>query len=476
MTNSNPGDLLRRWRSEPERFFREVLGIDPWSRQLDVIRAVKGHDRVVVRSGHKVSKSNTAAGLALWFVCCFPDARVPMTSSTFKQVRKILWRELRMLYDQAEAPIGGDLAKSPEYGLEFDDKREVFGFSTRNAEDAAGISGKNLLYIVDEASGVPEDIFEAIEGNRAGGAKILMLSNPTQQSGTFFDAFHSKRDFWHTIHISSEESPNVTGERDIPGLATQEWIEEKRREWGEDSPLYQVRVQGDFPDQSEEAVIALSDVEAARSRQLEEEPAAPLAFGVDVARYGGDDSAVAPTRGPKAYDIRTYSGLNGIELAGRVKEKARQVRRPEEQVTVNVDVIGVGASAYDQLVQIAPPWLVVQPVNVAETADQEELYANLRTQLVFGLADWLEDAIIPADDRLDTELVLPEYTFDSRGRYTLKFSKEEERGKLGRSPDIRDALALSVYAGGTRRSTGDQVGTASTRPTHDGTIADYMSH
>jgi len=475
MTNPDPDDLLRRWRSEPERFFREVLGIDPWSRQLDVIRAVRDHDRVVVRSGHKVSKSNTAVGLALWFVCCYPDARVPMTSSTFKQVRKILWRELRMVYDQAQVPIGGDLAKSPEYGLEFDDKREVFGFSTRNAEDAAGISGKNLLYIVDEASGVPEDIFEAIEGNRAGGAKILMLSNPTQQSGTFFNAFHSKRDFWHTIHISSEESPNVTGERDIPGLATQEWIEEKRREWGKDSPLYQVRVQGDFPDQSEDAVIALSAVEAARNRAFEEEPTTPLSLGVDVARYGGDDSAIAPTRGSKAYDIRTYSGLNGIELAGRVKEEARQMRRPKEQVMVNVDVIGVGASAYDQLVQIAPLWLVVQPVNVAETADQDDLYASLRTQLVFSLAEWIEGASIPEDDRLDTELVLPKYTFDSRGRYKLKFSKEQEREKLGRSPDVRDALALSVYAGGDPRSAAEKISTGGTRPTHDGTLADYIS-
>jgi hypothetical protein len=435
-------------RDDPAAFFRKVLGIEPWSRQLDVINAVRDHDRVAVRSGHKVSKSNTAAGLALWYVTCFPNSRVPMTSSTFAQVRKILWRELRLLYQNAEVGLGGELSTSPKYGLRFDDGREVFGFSTRDAENAAGISSPNILYIVDEASGVPEDIFEAIEGNRAGGAKIVLFSNPTQQSGTFFDAFHGKTEFWKTVHISSEESPNVTGEADIPGLATPEWVEEKRQEWGAESPVYQVRVAGDFPDQSETAVIGLQAVEAARSRHVPEEETegSVLRIGVDVARYGNDDSVVAPVRGRKAYPLRTYSQLDGPELAGRVLQIARQMRRGDsrEKVVVNIDIIGVGSSVYDSLRRSAPKWMTVVGVNVAESADDDQ-YGGLRTQLTFGLADWLETGSIPEDDALDAELVSPEYTFDSRGRYRLAQSKEQERARLGRSPDRRDALALGVY-------------------------------
>lgn len=480
MNDADPNTALKRWRQAPERFFEDVLGITPWSRQLDVIQAVRDHDRVAVRSGHKVSKSNTAAGLALWYVCCFPDARVPMTSSTFKQVRKILWRELRKIYDRAEAPIGGQLSKSPEYGLEFDDKREVFGFSTRNAEDAAGISGKNILYIVDEASGVPEPIFEAIEGNRAGGAKILLLSNPTQQVGTFFDAFHGSREFWHTIHISSEESPNITGEVNIPGLATEEWVEEKRQEWGKESPLYQVRVQGDFPDESEMAVIGLANVEAARQRDVPDDDhgGEVLRLGVDVARYGGDDSVIAPVRGRKAYALKTYTALDGVELAGQVLDIARTMRADDgdrgEQVVVNVDVIGVGSSVYDQLIRIAPTWMTVAAVNVARTADDEEMYSNLRAQLLFGLGDWLQTGSIEPNDRLDTELVSPEYTFDSRGRYKLKQSKEEERQILGRSPDRRDALALGVYRADAEAYDPSSIRSSGRRES-ESTIADYMN-
>ncbi len=113
-------------------------------------------------------------------------------------------------------------------GLQMADGREIVGFSTDSPERMSGISGANLLFILDEASGIPEPIFEAVEGNRAGGAKVIMFSNPTSTSGTFYEAFHRKRNFWHTIHISAEESPNVTGGQiSIPGLATAEWVEEK---------------------------------------------------------------------------------------------------------------------------------------------------------------------------------------------------------------------------------------------------------
>jgi hypothetical protein len=134
----------------------------------------------------------------------------------------------------------------------------------------------------------------------------------------------------------------------------------------------------------------------------------------------------------------------------------------------------VGASAYDQLVRIAPSWMVVQPINVAEKADDEELYYNLRAQLLFGLSEWLEGASIPESDRLDTELVLPEYTFDAQGRYKLRMSKDQEREQLGRSPDLRDALSLAVYADPPSQ-TPASVQAGGTRKTHDGTIASYMS-
>src|SRR5204862_354817 len=134
----------------------------------------------------------------------------------------------------------GELART---GLKSVDFREIVGFTAREAEAVAGISGRNLLYILDEASGIPDEIYEAIEGNRAGGARVVLLGNPTKTTGEFFDAFHAKARFYKTITVSSEQTPNVvTGRDEIPGLATRAWIEEKREEWRPDSALYKVRV------------------------------------------------------------------------------------------------------------------------------------------------------------------------------------------------------------------------------------------
>ncbi len=131
----------------------------------------------------------------------------------------------------------------------------------------------------------------------AGGASILLISNPTQTSGTFYEAFTTKRHLWHTIHISSETTPNVTeGRTIIPGLATRAWVEEKKADWGEESPLFQVRVRGNFPDQAENSVIGLGLIEAARAR-YDNAPAAlsgRFDLGVDVARYGDDTTVLQP--------------------------------------------------------------------------------------------------------------------------------------------------------------------------------------
>jgi hypothetical protein len=257
-----------KWRREPVGFFREVLGFEPWARQIEIVEAVRDYPRVAVCSGHKVGKSACIAGLALWFFCSFQDARVILSSTTARQVDQILWRELRMLRARSgrclackledpdgraipvpcphSAVIDGDQGELARTGLKSGDFREIVGFTSREAEAVAGISGSNLLYLVDEASGVPDLIFEAIEGNRAGGAKLVLMGNGTKNSGEFFEAFTSKQAHYKTIRVSSETTPNVMrGEVVIPGLATSEWIAEKRLEWGEESALYRVRVRGE---------------------------------------------------------------------------------------------------------------------------------------------------------------------------------------------------------------------------------------
>lgn len=463
--------IYQRSLHDPAYFAEFILGQTLWSKQREICDKISRLDRVAVRSGHKVSKSRTAALIAIWFALTRPGARVVMTSATARQIRFILWRELKNLCGGAgiEAseftpePIakttGAEVFDDPGTGLRFaDNGSEIFGFSTNQPENMAGISGADILFIIDEASGVPESIFEAIEGNRAGGAKLLLLSNPTRTSGTFFEAFHAARQFWGEglIHVSSEESPNVTGECAIPGLATAAWVDEKRREWGEDSALFQVRVRGNFPSDDAKAVVTLATVDAARERYASASPDGPLSLGLDPA-YTGDASALAAVRGSWAAPIRTWQGLDAIELARAVQDHLADLRTGTEPTQINVEVNGLGYGVYAALSKLKLPNVTVVAINVSSKPTvtprkDEPGYANLRAQLWFGLADWLKDGAIPHDSLLESDLVAPLKEVDLRGRNLIE-SKDKIRAKLGRSPDRGDALALAVYRAPTRIAT-----------------------
>lgn len=430
---------LSRWQHDPVAFCREVLGLTPWRRQADILNAVGRHARVAVRSGHKCGKSTSVAALALWFVCTRPRARVIFTAASARQVRSILWKEIRRLHREALRPIGGDLHENPETGLTFRDGREVLGFSTDDPERFAGFSGPNMLFVVDEASGVGEPIFAALEGNRAGGAKVCLISNPTQVTGTFYDAFHSSAEFWHGIHISSAEAAS---EGRIPGLATQEWIDEKRREYGVDSPFYQVRVEGNFPAQSTDSVIPLSVVEAAHRRFNDTTPEGRLELGVDVARYGGDDTVIVWRRGNYASAPIVLTGFSVTAVTGKVLEVVHAQRRDGERPVVKVDSAQMGAGVVDLLEQRSE--LQVHPIS-SSSASSADGYSRKRDQLWFGLRDWLiGGGAIPKDSKLDADLLAPKYGFDVSGRIKVE-SKEEMRKRLGRSTDRADALALAVH-------------------------------
>lgn len=440
--------LRSRWLSDPVSFAREALGYQPWERQCEMLRACVQHPRVSIRSGHKVSKTRTAATIALWFWLLHQDARVIMTSASGRQVTEVLWREIQLLHQRARHPLGGELHEVPSRGLRHRDGRQVLGFTTNEPERMSGFSGANMLYIIDEASGVPEAIFEAIEGNRAGGARTIMLSNPTRLSGTFYESHTTKRAFWHTMQIASTETPNCTGAGpSIAGLADPEWIAEKGQEWGEESPSYRVRVLGEFPDQESNCIVPLSLVDRARDgwvKQGPRSPSHPLAIGVDVARFGGDETVIWPRRGPHAYEPVVVADMDSIQVADKVMEVVHLYRRPSEKPSVRVDVIGVGAGVVDQL-QRHGKYVVVVPVNVAERSDDPERFYNLRAQLWFGLRDWLaEEGYLPSDSKLEGELVSVRYGFDSRGRIKVE-PKDELRKRIGRSPDRADALALAVY-------------------------------
>ena len=257
--------IVERCRRSPRAFAEAYLGVQLWRRQEEVLEALSQKRRVAVKAGNGLGKGFTAAVAVLWFLSCHSPAIVLTTAPTARQVRHVLWREIRRLHGSAAGLLGGAMLTT-RYELAND--RFALGLSTDEADQFQGFHSPNMLIVVDEAEGVSEQIYEAIDAvMTASNCKLLLIGNPTSDSGTFRRAFHEDRRMYHTITISALESPNVEQQQVVvPGLTTAEWVTERAGLWGEASPMYQARVLGLFCDQPQNCLIPLSKIEQAIAR------------------------------------------------------------------------------------------------------------------------------------------------------------------------------------------------------------------
>ena len=261
------------FRRSPIGFAHVILGVDLWAKQEEVLNALRDHRRVAVKAGNGVGKGFTAAVAVLWFLCSHQPATVLTTAPTARQVRHILWQEIRRLYRASAYPLGGKLLVTR---LELPHDRFALGLSSDEVDQFQGFHSPNMLIVVDEAEGVIEPIYEAIDAvMTAGNSKLLLIGNPTSVTGTFRRAFHEERHLYHNITISALDSPNVKQQRVVlPGLTTHEWVAERVALWGEASPMYHARVLGDFSDRAEDTLISLTHIEQAIARGLQD-PTSP---------------------------------------------------------------------------------------------------------------------------------------------------------------------------------------------------------
>ncbi|KKL56452.1 hypothetical protein LCGC14_2245230, partial [marine sediment metagenome] len=260
--------------AEPVLWAKNVLGIELWTMQRQILEAIRDNERVAVRSCFGSGKTYTASIAALWFLYNFLPSTVVTTAPTGRQVKEILWREIAQRFGAARFPLDGDLLTTQ---LTLDTKWFAIGMSTDNPEAFQGLHNKNVLAVVDEASGVSTEIFTALENPMASGnAHLLLIGNPTQQTGGFRDAFKADSGF-KTFHISAFDTPNFTElgitRKDIedgtwmakqnnkplpyPTLVSPEWVAGRYKAWGPGSYLYQVRVEGEFPQQGVNNLFAL---------------------------------------------------------------------------------------------------------------------------------------------------------------------------------------------------------------------------
>lgn len=436
------------YTDDPVGFTNDKLGFYAWSKQREILESVRDHTRTAVRACHGPGKTAVAAQAILHFLAAHPgNSRVVTTAPTWAQVADLLWREIRAGVGRAHTL--GHLTAWPVPSatkLELGDQWFAIGHSTDKPERFQGHHADHLLLVVDEASGVAETIFEAAEGFlTAEGSRVLLLGNPTRVGGTFHRAFTTERAEWNCIHIDAFDCPNETGEP-VPAnvaraLPRKGWADERKRVWGEASPIYQVRVLGNFPTVGENTVINLGDVEMAQLRDLLADSQYDRAvITCDVARYGDDETVIVERVGQRIRILEHYIGKPTTHTAARVNHYASQ--HPIAHTRIVIDDSGVGGGVTDQL--RAEGWRVTA-FNGGEAAHRPLDYPNRRSELWFETAAQLDDLDLDPDEQLCADLTSPTYTYDLKMRRVVE-QKKETKKRLGRSPDRADAVMLALVA------------------------------
>lgn len=447
---------------DPVGFARDEMGFVAWSKQREVMEAVRDHSKVAVRACHGVGKTATAAQIVLWFLASFgPSCRVITTAPTYAQVADLLWREIRGNVARAHARGLGAIFPEPHVDrLELGPEWFALGRSTDKPERFQGHHADHLLLIVDEASGVDERIYEAAEGfQTAAGAKMLLIGNPTQLGGQFNRAFTTEAAAWFTVHIAVTDSPNYTDEHeDLPAdvcrsLPHPDWLQEKIEQWGESSPVFQVRVMGNFPENAENAVVQLIAVERAQQRQLPEargKAAKEATLGVDVARFGDDETVIACKHGGQVRIVHIEKGKKDTNFTtGLVVEQVRRLKaKGVQRVRIVVDDDGVGGAVTDKLRELKAEkklrGVQIVPFRGGAAPREPDEYPNARSELWFTVSHELGDVDLDTDGQLTADLASPTFRFDSKGRRVVE-SKDEIKKRLKRSPDRGDAVLLTMY-------------------------------
>ena len=425
-------DFIAAYRDHPVLFVREVLGANPLPWQEDFLRAVaRGERRISVRAGHGVGKSTVCSWALIWhMVTRYPQKSV-VTAPTAAQLFDALYSELKSWINKLP-PILKDLFEVFSDRINLKDAPESSFISARTSsserpEALAGVHSENVLLIVDEASAVPEQVFEAAAGSMSGhSATTILISNPTRNSGLFYKTHHELASDWFRLHVSCINIP----------LVSSDFVRQIEATYGRDSNAFRIRVLGEFAIADDDTLIAADLVDAAMTRDITQGDET-MVYGLDVARFGTDRTALCKRRGNVVVEIKHWGGLDLMQTVGAVVNEAK-TDNPEE---ICVDTIGLGSGVADRLREQG---FNVRDVNVSESSAMNPNANKLRDELWLSVKDWLATRAVklPKDDTLRHELVAPRYNFTSSGKVVVE-SKDSMKRRGMRSPDLADALCLT---------------------------------
>lgn len=451
-------ELRTLWRADPLLYVQQRFGITPTWQQVQILEALQPPGaKVSVRSGHGIGKSSSAALAIFWVLETMDYAKVPCTAPSSHQLRDILWGELSKWRRKSDL-LSTERGLPPKYWLSrlfklvsdslYDPGAKEWGAFARtakkeNPEALQGFHAEELLYVIDEASGVPEEIYEAAEGALSTpGARVLMLGNPTRTSGTFYASHHKDRGRYTALHFRSDESPLVD-----PG-----YRERLVHKWGEGSNVVRVRADGDFPRQEDDVLISLELTEPCTQRDRRAGEGVRR-LGVDVAWLGADRTTLVLRQGGVVEHIAIYAKDDTMVTVGHIM----QILTPWAVEEIYVDTVGLGAGVHNRLEELRREGAHTCPVfavNVAEKAPPVLHPADaqpyrLRDHLWLEIKRWLveEHPVFCAADRLACEDLAGELASVAFGPHSsgalMIEDKEHMRKRLGHSPDLADALGCT---------------------------------
>lgn len=456
--NEKKAEFYERCARDRVFFVRAALGAEPEPWQEKVLRDLDGGaTKVAIRSGNGVGKTTLCAWLADHYVLFRSDVKIPITAPSSSQLKDGLYPECVKWIRKMPLFLQEQLSVTSDRIVRVDNPENSFvSFRTARKETPealAGIHAKFVMAIVDEASGVPDEVFESAQGTLSTpGAIIVLIGNPTRLSGYFFDAFHKMSRAWTKYHVTSFDTSRVD----------HAFVNLIRDAYGEDHDQYRIRVLGEFPKHEQDTLISRELALACIGRDIEYNSAVlsvPPIWGVDCGR-GGDDSSLLIRHGMFVPYIDMWSYADTMATTGRVKAKWDETPERYRPASIHVDSIGIGAGVADRLRELGLPAL---DVNVAESPAAKNLYMRMRDELWFAAKEWVDGmtGVIVTEtvkeefaELLAVELSSPLVMVTSSGKNQVE-SKMQMRARGIKSPNIADALCLTfAHQGGVMAGRG----------------------
>jgi hypothetical protein len=436
--------------AQPVEWIRDRLGEFVWSKQQEILNSVRDHRFTAVRSCHSTGKSHIAARVMAHWVDTHPvdEVFIVSTAPSAPQVKAILWRYLKALHRRAQLPGYITEGEVPEWKVD----GRLVGWGRKPAdlnsqEEAAtafqGLHAKYVLVILDEAGGIPEWLWTAVQTLVTSPTnRVLAIGNPDDPS-SHFERINRPGSGWHVIKIAAQDTPAWTGEK-VPEdvlnqLVSPEWVQERANDWGESSPLYTSKVLAEFPDTSEDNLIPAAWIRDACERDFSGEAIVDQGkFVLDPARTGTDESVFSRWRAGMFRVVRAKTGImDTMKLVGWMAD-ARD-RHPAAKFMADAD--GLGGPIVDRARELGIP---VTEFHAGHRAFNPRKFVNRRSEQWWALRELFQDRLVdidPDDEVLQAQLGSIKWEMDSKGRITVESKKDMKKRGLP-SPDRADTLMM----------------------------------